>query len=127
MSADGGRNDRLGGERWNRLLDEIVQRYGDQKKRLGEALMTDGYPPFTQPVSPREQYQKLLAMQASGDPAYWNDPAAQAALAKLAARYGPPSPLTQEPYGGPLPNSPAQQVSLTQQSAKLGMPQGIGG
>lgn len=122
-----GKDERVGGARWDRLRTEALQRYQDKREVVFAALMVDGFPPFTVKVSPREQYDQLIAMEQSGDPAYWSDPAAQAALAKLAQRYGPPSPLVQEPYGGPLPNNPGVQTRLTQASDKLGMPASLVG
>lgn len=118
---------KLSGKRWNRLHDEVVKRYNARKEMLMTALLADGFPPFGVPVPPRQQYDTLVGWQQSQDPRYWNDPAAQAALAKLSTRFGPPPPIVQLPFGGDLPNNPAVQARLSQLAQKLGPPQSLVG
>ncbi len=85
--AGGGR---LGGERANRIRDRIVARYDEMVRLLVESYMANGFPPFTTPETPYEQYQKLLAMRGAGDPQFWDSPQAQATLNHLEARFASP-------------------------------------
>jgi len=117
----------LSGEFWNSVVKEMVDGYLAMKKQVKDALLISGYPPFTYPLSPREQYDKLLAMRDSGDPGYWNDPRAQAELLKLAARFGAPQLGAGGPYGTPSQAAPLATLRATQDSARLGSPPGFGG
>ncbi|MFW6031377.1 MAG: hypothetical protein ACOC9T_02195 [Myxococcota bacterium] len=90
---------RLRAKRWNKLEDEIIERYFKKRQLLIDALMEDGYPPFTEPASEREQYQRLIAMRNTGDPAFWNNPQAIKDLERLSARYGDPAPHSTGPFG----------------------------
>ena len=64
-----------------------MARYDEMVRALVESYMANGYPPFTEPLTPYEQYQKLLAMRGAGDPQFWNNPQAQATLAHFEARF----------------------------------------
>lgn len=88
---------RASGERYNRIVDVMVDRYRYWVDYFVELMTEDGYPPFMEPAEPRQQYEKLIAWRAAGDPRYWQDAEAQAALAELSAQYGPPPPLTPFP------------------------------
>ena len=112
---------RLSGERWNRLRDRIIERYDELVEMLVERYMVDGFPPFTVPLTPVEQYQKLLAMRGANDPAYTENPQAQAALAKLELRFGQ-APALGGPLGTQLPARSSQLLGATQTSQKLGLP-----
>ena len=92
---------RLSGERWNRITDEIVKRYRELVEMYKNELLADGYPPFHVPLTPQEQYQRLVAMQQAGDPLFYSDPSAGAKLAELSQRFGPPPPVA-PPFGGVL-------------------------
>lgn len=91
----------LSGPRWNMLRDEIVAWYRQMVDYYVERLIEDGYPPFTEPRSEREQYDTLVAWYMAGDPRFWDDPQANAALSQLEMRYGPRPNLT--PYNAPYP------------------------
>lgn len=117
---------RLSGERANRIRDRIVERHNRNVERLVSEYMASGYPPFTDPLSPYEQYQKLIAMRGAGDPAFWNDPRAQAELARLEQRFGPVDPLMTGPLGEPVPARPASVLGATVTAQRLGPP-GLGG
>lgn len=87
---------RISGERFNRLQEEILKRYREMRDTFKDELMVSGYPPFHDPLSPREQYDKLSAMALAGDPRFLSDPEAQAALQKLEMRFGPVAPALGE-------------------------------
>lgn len=110
---------KLSGERWNGIIDGIVERYIAMRDGYVDALMESGYPPGTQPLTPFEQYQKLLSMRAVDDPNYTDNPRAQAALARLALRFGEPPPL-QVAVGQQMPDRPATLLGATQAAQKLG-------
>lgn len=99
MSKDG----RISGPRWNSIVDSIVESYEELVENLIEALTADGYPPFTEPLSEREQYHQLIAMRDSGDPKFWNDPSAIKALARFSRRYGNPPTPTVGAFGEQAP------------------------
>lgn len=90
---------RASGARYNRIVDVVVARYGYWVDYFERLLIEDGYPPFREPVTPRKQYDKLVAWRTAGDPRFWKDPAAQEALAVLSREFGAPPPLT--PYPAP--------------------------
>lgn len=84
---------RLSGARWNRILDHGLKWYAETVDNLTTALLADGFPPFTEPRPPSDQYATLLAWRTVGDPRFWQSPEAQMAFEKLAQRFGPPPPL----------------------------------
>lgn len=86
---------------YNEVVDEVTTWYAELVDFLTDNLLGDGYPPFTQPLGEREQFDLLNAWRMAGDPRYWNDQAAQQAFARLAVKFQPPSP-----YGVP----PAMQM-----------------
>ena len=83
-------NNRLSAERWNRLEANIARRVGEIRERVLDGLMADGHPPFTSPVTEREELDNLLALKQAGDPAFWFNPEAPARLEHLLRRLGPP-------------------------------------
>lgn len=85
---------RLGGARWNARLKDMLRRYDEMVAAFVDALMADGYPPFTVPNDPVRQYNLLLAWKLAGDPRYWHDLNAQRALAQLEQRVREPEPPT---------------------------------
>lgn len=93
-------NGRLAGERWNRLFKMSLVRLQETRDMLEGEVMVSGYPAFHRPRTPREEYDELVAMRQANDPAFFTDPQAQADLAKLSMRFGPPPPQIAEPYGG---------------------------
>ena len=104
MKGQGGR---LSGTRWNRILDHGLSWYKESVENLKDAIEADGFVPFSEPLSPVEQWQRLTAMKAAGDPRYWQDPEAQKAYARLGMRFASPEPLLpmppgSYPGGGPL-------------------------
>lgn len=92
---------RLSGKRWNRILDHGLTRFQEMRDHLTDQMLADGHPPFSVPLTPAEQFQRLLAWQSSNDPRYWQDPAAQQTFARLAMRFGADVPA--------LPTMPAGQ------------------
>lgn len=91
----------ISGARWNMLVDEIAGWFEEQVQFYVEMLTEDGYPPFTQPLGEREQYERLVAWYMSGDQRFWDNPGANDALTALEARFGPRPPLS--PYNQPYP------------------------
>lgn len=87
---------RLSGPRWNMLVDKMVERFEERVSFFEQMFVEQGYPPFTEPLSPIQQYQTLVAWRQAGDPRFWESVEAQAALAELSQRYGAPPPLS--PY-----------------------------
>ncbi|MCR4341352.1 MAG: hypothetical protein NUW01_15850 [Gemmatimonadaceae bacterium] len=96
------REGKLSGGRFNRIRDALVGRYYNRVDFFVDGLLEDGYPPFHDPLSPREQYDRLVSWRQAGDPRFWRSAAAQAALAQLAAEMGPPPPIMPPSPGGPL-------------------------
>ncbi len=98
------RASRLSGKRWNRIEDAIVERamrvYGPDGI-LEEKLLMDGFPPFHEPLSERDQYYNLLGLRSANSDLYWNDPKAVQTFARLAQRFGPPPAP-----GGGVPSYP---------------------
>lgn len=114
---------RLSGERANRIRDRIVERYEELVKMYVEEYMSSGQAPFTDKLSDYGQYEKLLAERGAADPAFWGDPRAIAALAKLELRFGQAAPVAGPglmPAGLPA-RSPAL-LGATMASQKLGEP-----
>lgn len=90
----------IGGPFWNGLQDELTAWMRETIGWLREEFTAGGHAPFTDPNSPREQYDRLIAAYMADDPRYWDNPNAQAALAKLSERFGPPPPKPVSPFGG---------------------------
>lgn len=90
---------RLSGERYNYIVAQILERYRARVELLTKEMMVSGYPPFAEPLTRRQQYDKLVAMKNAGDPRFANSPAAQEALAKLSMQFGAPVELGISPYG----------------------------
>lgn len=88
---------RTSGGRYNRIVEVMVARYTYWVDYFEELLTEDGYPPFRTPLGEREQYDKLVAWRAAGDPRFWRDQAAQEALAHLSQRFGAPPPVSPYP------------------------------
>ena len=119
---------RLSGKRFNRLVEMMIKRFDEKVEMLVEHELASGYPPFTVPLTPLEQYRKLVAMQQAGDPAYTEDPRAQAALAKLSVRFGQPAPITgASPFPTQVPAKPTAELGAGLTSARLGAPPIFGG
>lgn len=116
----------LSGKRFNRLVKAMVEGFNEKRDLLINEMMDSGYPPFTVPLSPLEQYQKLVAMRGAGDPNYTNSPEAQAALAKLSLRFGPPPPLPGI-FPTTVPDIPRQELGANLTADRLGPPQILGG
>lgn len=96
MNAQRGR---LSGERYNYIVAQILERYRHRVELLTKEMMASGYPPFSEPLTARQQYDKLVAMKNAGDPQFLNSPAAQQALEKLSMQFGAPIELGFSPYG----------------------------
>lgn len=80
----------------------MVARFFDRVEYFKALLMQDGYPPFSVPIPPDQQYQKLIAWRDGGDPRYWNDASAQKALVTLSQQFGAPPPLVRPPLPPPM-------------------------
>lgn len=96
------REGKLSGRRFNRIRDAIVSNFNERVQFYVDAMLEDGYPPFHDPLSPREQYDRLVSWRQAGDPRFWRSQGAQAALAQLAAEFGPPPPIVPPAPGGPI-------------------------
>lgn len=92
----------LSGSYWNGIYEDVMRWAASTREKIHEEIMADGYPPLSYPLSPVQQYQRLLAMRAANDPRYWGDPEAQMALSRFAERYGEPgiAPLATGDYLG---------------------------
>lgn len=100
MSAEG----RISGARMNRILERVVERYYRALDITVKGMTVDGYAPFTHPLTPFEQYQRLTIWRNTGDPNYTQNPDAQARLRELEQRYG----VAPQPMPGQLPIVPQQ-------------------
>jgi len=89
-------NGRLSGRRWNALVQEMIRRYEERVEFYVDLFTEEGYPPFSEPLDPQRQYQRLVAWYLAGDDRFWKDPEATIALEELEQRFGPRPPLT--PY-----------------------------
>lgn len=88
---------RVSGERFNRIVEGIVKSFWEREQFFEKLLLEDGYPPFHEPMTELQQYEALLAWRAAGDPRYWHDAEAQAALAELEPRFGRSPVMPLEP------------------------------
>lgn len=100
---------RLAAGRWALLRDLMVQRALYLRKLTIAELLADGHPPGTVPLSPVEEYHRLVSMQMTNDPRFINSPAAQQRLATLSLRYGRP-PAFPQPLGADVRNDPSAQA-----------------
>jgi len=96
MAGDGGR---MSASVWNAREDRIVERALEIIEFLQEGMLADGYPPFHEPRSERDEYDELAALKAAGHPSFWQSPEAQARFLELMARYGPPPAPAPSPLG----------------------------
>lgn len=97
MSSFPTNSGRLSGERWNYRRDRLVKWYFETRAMLVEQFTMDGFPPFTEKLSPIATYMNLLAQQQSGQ---LSDPQALAELQVLSQRYGAPAPTRLSPFAG---------------------------
>lgn len=81
---------KLSGKRFTELQANIVNNAIQSYNMLVEDLMAGGYPYGVTPLKERDLYERLIALRNANDPAYWDDPTAQAMLERLAVRFGPP-------------------------------------
>lgn len=83
----------LGARRFNQLEDDIVREMARIVDDVTRYLLADGYPYGFEIASEREEYENLVKMMLTNDPAYWEDPSAVQRLDQLRQRYGaPPEP-----------------------------------
>lgn len=69
-------------DRWVEIATAAFERYVE----IGvNVLLEDGYPPGMEPLSIEGQRAQLAAWKLAGDPRYWNNSKAQAALARFEA------------------------------------------
>lgn len=90
----------LSGQQLNAIEDRIVQRCKALEDALVAAVLADGAPYGSEVLHGRELYDHLVELRASGDPAYYEDPAAAEELARLSELYGPPPPAV--PFQSPI-------------------------
>lgn len=92
----------LSGAQLNAIEDRIAQRFKTLEDGLVAAVLADGAPYGSEVLHGRDLYDHLVELRASGDPAYYEDPAAAEELARLSELYGPPPPVApfQDPFGG---------------------------
>ena len=76
------------GPRWNRITDSGLDQFRHTKQLVKDALLADGYPPFSVPTSERDELRNLQALKLSDSAYFWNSRSAQGRLATLEARYG---------------------------------------
>ncbi len=116
----------LSGSYANGIRDAIQEKYEDLVQLYIEGYTASGYLPFTKPLTPYGQLQLLRGWRGAGNPQFWSDPAAQAALARLEQRFGPSEPLAGpglEPGGVPARSASVLGATLT--SDRLGQPAGL--
>ena len=88
---------RSSGPRWNSIVTVIERRFWERVQFFETLLTEGGYPPFTEPLTPFEQYKRLVAWRDAGDTRYWREEGAQKALEALSLQYGSPAPLAPPP------------------------------
>lgn len=96
---------KLAGKRFNEIQADIVQSAIRSYNMLVEDLTAGGYPYGVTPLKERDLYERLIALRNANAPEYWEDPTAQAMLARLAERFGPP-PAPAAPPTAPFPGMP---------------------
>lgn len=102
MSSDGRRfESRSSGPRWNGIVASMEKRFWERVAFFEELLTSGGFPPFTEPLSPQQQYDRLVAWRDAGDRRFWDSPEAQAALDALGLQFGQPQPLAPTPVQVP--------------------------
>lgn len=89
----------LAATRWNKIVDTITSDFDRMVELYMGELLADGYPPFHVAADDRTQYEKLAAAKLAGDPRFWSNPRAQAALAQLEQQFGPVENPPVSPYG----------------------------
>ncbi len=100
---------RLAANRWNGLRDKMITRALYWRSMMIAELLVDGHPPGTVPLSPVDEYHRLVSMQMTNDPRFVNSPPAQQRLATLSLRYGRP-PAFPQPLGEAVRNDPLAQA-----------------
>jgi hypothetical protein len=88
---------RSSGPRWNGIVESMVTRFWERVAFFEEILTEGSYPPFTEPLSPQQQYERLVAWRNAGDQRYWASEEAQQALDLLGLQFGTPPPLAPTP------------------------------
>lgn len=86
---------------WNPILDDFRKWYVETRNMLLQEFYASGYPPGTEPSPPHDIYQRLIALQQTGSPDYWQSQAAQDELRKLEQVYGPAPAVRAQP--SPVP------------------------
>lgn len=78
---------------------EHLLRYAlERREFLWKNLYASGYPVNTKPMDEFRQYETLIQLRNAASPEFMQNPAAQEALAKLEAKFGPsPSPPPMPP------------------------------
>ncbi len=114
----------LSKSRGDMLVERFMSRFKHEVQIGIDAYTADGAAFGQVDRSPWSAYNRLLALQASGDPQYWANPQAQADLAALSQQFGPPPPMTTPPFGTEIANRPPQQfnagLDVQQQGGDLG-------
>lgn len=90
----------LSGAQLNAIEDRIALRFKALEDGLAAAITAEGPPYGSELLHGRDLYDHLVELRASGDPAYYEDPAAAEELARLAELYGPPPPAV--PFESPI-------------------------
>lgn len=88
----------LGATFWNTREDELVTWGMEVVNGLQDRILVDGYAPGTERADPRTEYETLVEMQASQNPAFTDSPEAQRRLVQLSQKFGQP-PIVP----GPMP------------------------
>lgn len=115
---------RLSKSRGDMIVQCFMARFEHEVELGVEAYQADGAAFGQVDRSPWSAYNKLLALQSSGSPDYWDNPQAQADLAALSQQFGPPPQMTTPPFGVGIANRPTQQLNagldVQQQGGDLG-------
>ena len=80
----------LSAEFLNPIIEEEMRWAVDTIEAMFGELYASGYPVGAKPLDKATIYQNLVAAMQSGDQSYWQDPNAQAQLAKLSEQFGAP-------------------------------------
>jgi hypothetical protein len=73
---------------FDKLMDETVAWIIETKDRLVQDFLANGRPPGVVEASPRQEYDNLITMKTTGDPAFGID--AKTRLLELMQQFGAP-------------------------------------
>lgn len=78
-------------------MEDFRKWYVETRDSLIAEFYASGYPPGTQPSSPRAIFDRLIALRAGGSPVFWQSQEAQDELRKLEQQFGPAPRMRAQP------------------------------